>query len=193
MNHSFFAKYDNVFLRPLHKDDIEKLRVWRNNEVETRFLRQIGYISAEQQNQWFESYLNRTDEIVFSIIETTVLNRCVGSLSIYDIKKDVAEIGKIQIGDNEAHHKGIGRKSLVMAMKVAFELMEITSIIASVHQDNVTARTNDLKIGFKITGEHSSMVGGMEDDLLMNITQLKLSNSFYDQIKIGSNYGDRLI
>lgn len=194
MNHSFFAKYDNVFLRPLNKDDIEKLRIWRNNKVETRFLRPIGQISAEQQNQWFESYLHRNDEIVFSIIETSSLNRCVGSLSIYDIKNHIAEIGKIQIGDNEAHHKGIGRKSMVMAMKVAFELMGITKIIASVHQDNVAARTNDLRIGFKITGEHRSLVGGMEDELVMDMTQLKSANGFYNQIEIGEKtYGDIVI
>lgn len=188
MIHSFYSKYDNVFLRSLQAGDIEKLRIWRNNREETKFLRDIGYISLEMQEEWFDAYLKRDTEIVFAIIETSVLKRCVGSVSVYDIHGDIAEIGKIQIGDSEAHHMGIGKKSLVMAMKIAFELMGINQIVASVHRDNIAARTNDLKIGFKIVGEHPSSVGGMEDELSIGINELKSTNDYYSQIMIGNNY-----
>lgn len=188
MIHSYYSEYDNVLLRPLAKQDIEKLRVWRNNTEETKYLRNIGYIDESMQKKWYESYLNREDEVVFAIVETSLLNRCVGSLSLYDIKNGIAEIGKIQIGDPNAHHMGIGHKSLVMAMKIGFELIGLNRIIASVHRDNVAARTNDLKIGFEITGEHASTVGGIEDELSIKIDKLKASNEYYEDITIRKDY-----
>ena len=183
MNHNFCAEYDNVRIRPLYQEDIENLRVWRNNTQQTRFLRPIGTITREMQEKWFEKYLENPFEIVFAIEEICDLNRMVGSLALYDIKENVAEIGKIQIGDPEASGRGIGRKSLVMAMKIGFELLRLKKIIASVHQDNITARTNDLRIGFEIVGEHESVVGGIEDELEIDYEKLRLVNSYVDDIK----------
>ena len=108
----------------------------------------------------------------------------VGSLSIYDIKDGRAEIGKIQIGDQEAHGKGIGRTSLVIAMKIGFELLGLYEIYASVHQDNIAARTNDLRIGFKIVGKHPSCVDGLEDELIIHRKELYEYNENVDLIKI---------
>ena len=33
MNHNYGALYGNVRLRPLEKNDIEKLRMWRNEDL----------------------------------------------------------------------------------------------------------------------------------------------------------------
>lgn len=184
MNHAYFGNYKNVSLRPLSVDDIESLRVWRNNKEQTRFLRQIGDITPEMQLNWYNSYLDNQQDIVFGIFETRNLNRLVGSLSIYDIKDDRAEIGKIQIGDPDAHGKGIGRISLVIAMKIGFELIGLKEIYASVHQENAAARINDLRIGFKIVGNHPSCVGGLEDELVIHKNELYEHNENVDKIEV---------
>ncbi len=184
MKHNFYGEHLNVAIKPLKVENLESLRVWRNNKEQTKFLRPIGEITPEMQLNWFYSYLNNPQDIIFGIYETEKLNRLVGSLSIYDIKDGRAEIGKIQIGDSEAHGMGIGRTSLIISMKIGFELIGLTEIYASVHQNNVAARTNDLKIGFKIVGSHPSSVGGMEDEIVIHSDELYAANPNVDKIKI---------
>lgn len=184
MIHNYEASYDNVRIRPLKESDIENLRIWRNNVVQTRFLRQIGEITPDMQLNWYKNYLKDNNQIIFTIEETKKLHRMVGSLALYDFHDNMAEIGKIQIGDPEAHGLGIGKKSLVMALKIGFDEIKLKRIYASVHQDNIAARTNDLKIGFKIVGQHPSEVGGYEDEIEIYRDDLYAVNSYCSEIVI---------
>ncbi|MBQ9347804.1 MAG: GNAT family N-acetyltransferase [Oscillibacter sp.] len=173
MNHSYHAETENLRIRPLSRGDIEQLRVWRNNREETRFLRNIGYITEEAQARWFEAYLSRRDEVTFAI-ETYASHKTphlIGSLALYGIdgERSVCEIGKIQIGDSNAHGKGYGRKALVMAAKIAFWELGMKKITACVHQENFPSHTNFTRIGFQIVGQQDSAAGGTED--LMEITE----------------------
>ena len=176
----------NMILTSLDKGDIELLRKWRNDTTQTKFLRKIDYITSEAQVKWFDSYLNDDTQIVFAIHETKELNRVVGSVSLYNInlEKLTCEVGRIQIGDPEAHGMGLGRKSLVGAIKVAFRCLGIKKIEASVHKDNIQAHTNDIKIGFRIVGEIDSVVGGKEDLIEMTESDAISANSYYDEIDI---------
>ena len=184
MEHNYYAIYKNIKLRPLKKEDIELLRIWRNDTKATKFLRNIGYITPEMQNEWFNIYLKNDKEIIFAIEETSDLNRIVGSVSLYDIQNDIAEIGKIQIGDKDAHGRGIGRIALVMAMCIGFKKLNLEKVIAEVHQDNISAHKNDMKIGFKITGKRPSHVGGFEDEIEMSWDALHANNRYVDQVII---------
>ncbi|MBR1444127.1 MAG: GNAT family N-acetyltransferase [Firmicutes bacterium] len=185
MKHKYYAEYKNIKLRPLEEKDIEQLRIWRNDLRTTRFLRPIGQITKEMQVQWFENYIKDDEQIIFAIDEISELNRMVGSLALYDLKpnSDTCEIGKIQIGDLEAHGKGIGRCSFVMAMKIAVEKLNIKNFVAEVHRDNIAARTNYFKIGFRIIGEQLSVAGGIEDKIEITAEELRNIN-YYNNIKI---------
>lgn len=182
MKHNLGAEYLDVRLRPLIKEDIEKLRIWRNDTSKTQFLRKIGEITPEMQERWFEAYLGNQDEIVFAIEETVDLKRVVGSVALYNFTDKTAEVGKIQIGDAEANGRGIGRKSLVMAMWIAFKKLGIEKIVGSVHQDNIAAHKNDMKIGFKIVGKHPAHVGGYEDEIEIDEKALTEANGYTEQI-----------
>ena len=185
MKHKYFAKYGNILLRPLEKADIEKLRVWRNDTEMTRFLRPIGYISPEMQEQWYDSYLANLNEITFAIVETEKLNRIIGSLSLYNFSESCAEIGKIQIGDKEARGNGYSGIAFVMAMKIGFNLLKVKKIHASVHQENYAAYKNYSKIGMYLTGSHPSVVGGTEDEIEITEEILYSANAFAETVEIG--------
>ena len=178
--------YDNMKLTSLDKGDIEYLRKWRNDTTQTKFLRKIDYISEDAQKKWYKSYINDDTQIVFVIHEVEKLRRVVGSVSLYniDLEKSTCEVGRIQIGDSEAHGMGLGRKSLVGAIKVAFKCLGIKKIEASVHKDNIQAHTNDIKIGFRIVGEIDSVVGGKEDLIEMIESDAISANPYYDDIRI---------
>ena len=184
MRHDYTARLDDILIRQLNEDDIELLRIWRNDQDNNKFLRDVGYITEEMQRKWYQGYLENECDLVFAIEDTGELKRVVGSLSLYDWDKEAhtCEIGKIQIGDSAAHGKGIGRKTLVMAMKIAFQKLGITKILASVHPDNIQAYHNDMKVGFRVVGETTSVVGGNELLLEMYEEDARSKNPYYDQI-----------
>lgn len=184
MRHNYSARLDNILIRPLDEKDIELLRIWRNDKEQTAFLRDVGYITEAMQRKWYDSYLANEQDLVFAIEETSELNRVIGSLSLYDWDKAscTCEIGKIQIGDKDAHGKGIGRKTLVMALKIAYQKLGIKKVVASVHPDNVQAYNNDMKIGFRVVGKIPSVVGGEELLLEMTERDARTVNKYYDQI-----------
>ena len=148
MEHNYSTKYKNIVLRPLEKRDIEKLRIWRNDKKNTKFLRQIPYITEESQNKWFENYLENEDEICFAIEECQELNRLVGSLSLYNFNGNVAEFGKILIGDIEAHGRKIGYNATKTVLKIAFDVLKLKKVILEVYEDNLAAKKIYEKAGF---------------------------------------------
>lgn len=187
MKHNIVIRYGNLLLRQLKREDIEKLRQWRNRTEQTKFLRNVGYISEERQKAWFNNYLENSNEACFAIEEVNEINDLIGSVSIYDFYDDYADFGKIMIGDERAHGKGYGRIAMVMALKAAFEIFKIKKIVAEVHQENVTARTNDLRIGFSIIGKKESSVGGFEDIIEIDKERCSKTNDYYDKILLEGN------
>lgn len=190
MIHTYSARYKGVLLRPLLEKDIESLRKWRNDVEATKYLRNIGQISFEMQKNWYSSYLINKDEYSFAIVDICDLHTMVGSVSLYNFKDNQAEVGKIQIGDNRAHGRGIGRIALVMAMELAFKSLKLTKIVAGVNQSNVAAHSNDMKIGFKIVGAHPSVssFGGLEDEIEIDLKTLEKVNAYASSIEIDSGY-----
>ena len=124
------------------------------------------------QLQWYKNYLNNPTEIVFAIEEIGTLHKMVGSVALYDIENGQAEIGKIQIGDNEAHGKGVGRKALKLVAEIGFREFELTKIYASVHQENIPSHKNFTNLGFKVVGQHVSNIGGYEDEFEITSQEL---------------------
>lgn len=51
-----------ITLKPLSRNDIELVRVWRNSEEIRQYALNQEYISQEQQEKWFESLQTKGDE-----------------------------------------------------------------------------------------------------------------------------------
>ena len=171
MDHSFSAEFEDVRLRPLNINDIEYLRKWRNDKSKTKFLSKLDYITPEKQLAWFRHYLNNNDEAIFAIEEKKLLNRVVGSIALYDILEGKAEIGKLQIGDDEAIGKGLGKKSVALCMQIAFKELKINKLILSVNRENIVARSIYFKLGFCSIDsiKSNSAIGGIDDIMEINL------------------------
>ena len=125
MDRNYYKRIKNVDLHPLREEHIEYLRKWRNDGSNTKYLRQIGYITSSMQRKWYDEYLRNTDEIVFAIVENETLHRIVGSLALYHFQKGVVEFGKILVGDPEAHGKSVGYHALQAVLDIAFVDMKM--------------------------------------------------------------------
>lgn len=112
MRHSYGARLNKLQIRPSLGTDIELLRQWRNDEFVSKYLRKISYISLKQQKEWYKTYLSQRNIYYWPIVEE---NRVIGALSIYNIDKKTAEIGKIMIGSSVDRGKGYGYQSFLMA------------------------------------------------------------------------------
>lgn len=148
LKHNYSIQYNNVFLRPLTEKDIENLRVWRNDKNNSKFLRQIPYITEKAQQEWYKKYIDNKNEICFAIEECDEIKCMVGSLSLYNFTENSAEFGKILIGDIRAHRKQVGYHATVAAIKIAFETLNLQKLVLEVYENNFSAIKIYEKAGF---------------------------------------------
>ena len=153
MEHNYYEIKKNVKIRPLCIDDIEKLRQWRNNPENTKYLKKIPVISVEGQKKWFEKDKVERNEFTFAIEEIEKLHRMVGSVSLYNIVSDQAEIGKILIGDPEAHGKQVGVNAIRAVIEIAFEKLGVKQLILHCYKENLIALKVYQKVGFVVLDE----------------------------------------
>lgn len=169
MNHDYIIDYKNTRIRSLQQDDLESLRVWRNNPDNCKYLSAIPYITIGMQQKWFEGTFETPNEYVFGIEEIRELNRLVGSLSLYNITEQDAEFGKILIGDEEAHGKKIGVNSLNALLSLCFNKLNLNLIYLHVFEDNVSAIEVYSQVGFTVEKEH--IINGAKE-LIMSISKI---------------------
>lgn len=155
MKHSYTSQYKNVSIFPLSKEYIELLRTWRNDKKNAKYLRNIPYITSEMQDKWYEDYIKNKDEICFVIYENQDLKRVVGSLSLYNFQGNQAEFGKILIGEADAHGRSVGYHAILAVMKIAFEVLELDTVVLHVFEENIAARHIYEKAGFIKMGSKS--------------------------------------
>lgn len=154
MKHNYQQKYKNVFIRQLVEEDMEYLRVWRNDPNNARFLRKIPYITSDMQQNWFQAYLADNDEMTFAIEETNVIKGIVGSMALYNFANDEAEFGKILIGDPNAHGKSVGVNALEAIKMIAKDKLNLSKLYLHVYSENEAAVKVYKKAGFKIESKH---------------------------------------
>ncbi len=184
MQHNITITYQNLLLRPVRKDDIEQLRIWRNDRERTKYLRQIGYVTSAMQEQWYQQCLSKQDEMTFVIQETISLKIIIGSLSLYDIQQNQAEIGRILVGDERVRGCGYGRLAFAMLLTYAFEKLHLQKVIATVNKNNIAARKSYFRLGFQIVGEKDVEQAGVEDVLSLDRATFIKHSAFFQEIKI---------
>lgn len=167
MKHSYVASYQYTRIRQIEESDLEKLRIWRNNEALSRYLRHIGEISPEMQREWYRNYLLDDNIISFAIEETQTLKRLVGSASIYDFNGVESNCGKVMIGDPDAKGKGLGLRGETLVLHVGFQKRGIQYYIREVHQENASSQVMTARLGFLKVGCRPASIGGMEDQFRM--------------------------
>lgn len=184
MRHNFGAQFRHVRIRPLAKKDIELLRKWRNDKKISSYLAPIPEITEKMQLSWYYKYLEDSQNMTFAIEEINELNRVVGSVALYDFKENTAEVGKIVVGDPDAAGKKIGYYALLLAMYIGYQKMGIETFLGEVHEDNMSAKTNDLRAGFIVRGKRPFVKGGYE--LVMDLPKEHFweVHDFLDEIEI---------
>ncbi len=156
MRRAYGIEGGGLRLRPLEESDIERLRIWRNDPANNRFLRRLPYITPEAQRLWLEDCRSSPDELYFAIAETKRLHTLIGSVSLYHITDGEAEFGRLLIGEARAHGCGAGLGAMRLLMSIGFEKMDLRRIYGHVYPDNAAARRVYAQAGMRETGESTN-------------------------------------
>jgi RimJ/RimL family protein N-acetyltransferase len=142
---------DNIRLEPLHVDNIELLRIWRNtNEVRSKMLFQ-DYISTSDQIKWFNN-LDDTQHY-YEIYFKSLL---IGFTHVKNINwsKKVGEAG-ILLGNKDFIDSHIPIIAILMMMNHYFYNYTFNELHAKVRKDNTAALELNLSLGYQIKKEYS--------------------------------------
>lgn len=150
MNHEYKLKNNNIILYPISECHLEMMRLYRNNKSNTKYLRKIKNISKKDQIDWYKNYLKNKKIYGFIIKENHKLKKDVGTIFIYDIEKRSAEIGKIVIGDKNAHHMGIGQQAIELLTDFGLHELSLNKIKAEVNTENISSLVSFIKAGYLI-------------------------------------------
>ena len=142
---SFALNYAGVSITPIRHDDIEFLRVVRNNPEVRRYLITDEEISAEQQKRWYAAYHSDPAQVRFLVKEGDVP---AGITSITDIIDDGTRRGEQGIVlAQDFWNRGIGTKARVLLHRYAFRLAAFKLLVGEVHDDNISSHMVNSRTG----------------------------------------------
>lgn len=150
MKHKYGLAYGDIYLSPLTCETSEKYRILRNHPSIRKWFRYRNEISKEQQNHWFNNYINDPSDVMFAIFNKS--NEFIGANAIYNIDGNgLAEYGRIII-DPELRGRGFGYKATCAAILIARDQMNLQQLVLEVYDANQRAISIYRKCGFIETG-----------------------------------------
>lgn len=147
----------NVLLKPLHIQDLEQLRLWRNSsEISSQMLDQTA-ISAEQQQGWFERICTDKRQMQFVIYYK---NQPVGACNLKSpTALTVAECDALDTGFylGDAKYRGtiLAFFAALALNQYCFEQLAVNTLKAQVKQSNSAALRFNQQLGYQVDAEQT--------------------------------------
>ena len=137
-----------IKIRPLEREDIEKIRNWRNANLDKFF--DASYISKEQQRKWYEKYSDSGGTDLMFIIQAD--GEDIGTIALYNINPGdrTATLGRVLILEDYRGH-GYAEEAVGLILDLAFKKMRLFKVKVEAHLDNIDAIAVYARNGFKTT------------------------------------------
>ena len=168
-NKVVFLRGQKVTLRPLEKEDVEKISIWANDPEVTRFLSMTMPLTGGQEEGWIES-LSKDDRNIVLAIE--VDGEHIGNMGIHGIDwvHRTATTGAM-IGEKDYWGKGYGTDAKMILLDYAFNTLGLRKICSSVYEFNKRSLQYNLHCGYKVEGRKKK--------------QLFTKGKYWDEIVLG--------
>lgn len=167
MHNAYCMQLGPTRLIPLSAEDSEKMRVLRNKNRNCFVY--SGEISEQAQAAWYQSYLERTDDYMFSVIYVPT-GMWIGAVGLYDIAGGEAEFGRLLVDGTAVGKRGLGVPVTEAACRIGFESIGLQRIRLEVYADNMAAVKTYEKAGF-------SYFGGCKDKTGRDMLCMEIFNS----------------
>ncbi len=143
MEHNYNHSYNHIRISPLKKENIEDMRILRNKHRLCFVFSEL--ITSDAQNKWYNSYLKKSNDYVFSVYFNNIW---IGVCSIYNITDNIAEFGRLLIDKSKVNEKHLGLNTTLCACDFAFKQLGVNKIRLRVYETNIPAYKTYIKAGF---------------------------------------------
>ncbi len=137
-------------IRLVEINDANEYRKLRNDNYQWFFSQKR--FTREEVRDWITGTIDSRDNSVY-VCEDTNTQELVGTVSIYNVKEDSAEIGRI-IVNSQRKGEGIGLV-LLREMEQYAGLRGLEILWAEVMKDNLASKNLFLKAGYKLVQENN--------------------------------------
>lgn len=136
-------KGNNIILRPLKIEDLEKTHEWRNDLELIKLTQGIRFPKTlEMDKEWFQYALNdKSNKNIYFGIDVIESGIFIGIIQLNNIDfiSGIAEFGVV-IGENKVRGKGFGKESMNIILNFAFNILNLRKISLRVIEINEKAR-----------------------------------------------------
>lgn len=130
-----------VALRSALESDIEDLRQWKNANRHSFFYQEI--ISPEQQQEWFQGYLARSEDSMFIVLDG---ERAIGCMGFRVLEDNRIDIYNVILGETALSGKGL--MSQAMQLMCSYIVQQFPAEIVAKVMNSNPAQAWYLKNGF---------------------------------------------
>lgn len=136
-----------IRLRPLERKHLSKCVEWLNDPEVTENLALSEPVSMEGEQRWFDDLLRDNSTRVYAI--ETVEGEHIGNVGLHeiDLHNRKTELG-IVIGEKSLWGKGYGTEAVLLALKLAFEGMNLNRVYLRTFVNNERAQKCYERAGF---------------------------------------------
>ena len=138
---------NRLIIRSISPQDIELLRVWKNDHRDSFFFKQI--ITAEMQKKWFQSYSKRNDDFMMVVLLDSEKIGCIG----FRVIKDTIDLYNVILGQKKFARRGYMANALKLVCREAMRRYPKIPIIVSVLKSNLALQWY-LRRGFVAASEY---------------------------------------
>lgn len=153
-------KDERIALRLLERDDLQLTLAWRNQEHIRNWFLNTGVILEENHIAWFEHYEQLDNDFVFVILAKEFDDAPVGQVSLYriDWNTNVAEFGRLLIGERFAQGKGYAKNATRLLVEFGLRTLGLREITLEVKNDNTAAIAIYRTVGFLETSMENGLL-----------------------------------
>lgn len=140
-----------IDLIPVAQRDLPEIVRMRNQPKSIYFFNQASRLTLEMQEQWFQAYLQRDNDLYWGIF--TKNGEMAGTQRIYDIKGHICEQGSTVIDEEKAMSGPYAAEAILLSTRFAFDVLGCDTIINCNRNDNKNMNSISRKIGFTFIRE----------------------------------------
>lgn len=148
---------ERIRLRPIQQRDIERIRIWRNDERVRNCFVYSEVISKEQQEIWWNEYKTRDDDRMY-VIEKQDDGFAIGAVALYAITAQCCEFGRLMIGEPSALGGGYALEAVQLLTQFGIEELGVQNVFLEVFVDNRKAISIYEKAGYMPIAQNEQLI-----------------------------------
>jgi len=150
-----FIDGKSIYLRPIHKNDAEKMASWMNDQEVREYLTIYLPVTSDMEDAWIDSLKERQGKDVVLAVVLKETDEHVGNIGLHSIgsKNRTATLG-IVIGAKKYWGKGIGTEAIELILDYAFNTLNLRKVNSIVVEGNTGSLRIHEKNGFNTECAH---------------------------------------